>query len=48
MTLGIKYHWYDLYVDMEVIIHRFLYRQVKPYRRSAVHMHISFHSMAHL
>ena len=48
MTLGIKYHCYDPYVDMEVIIHRFLHRQVKPCRRSAVHMHISFHSMAHL
>ncbi len=41
MKLGIRYHCYDQYVDMEVVIHRFIHRQVKLCRRSAAHWHIS-------
>ena len=33
---------------MEIVIHRFIFRQVNFCRRSAAHMHILYHSMAHL
>lgn len=48
MYQGIRYHHDDQYVEMEVVVHRFTYRQVELYRRSAAHMHVSCHSMAHL